>query len=118
MKTLWIRLCFNLFVAVFSIGALAQGNSSTKQVLDEVISPKLTAVQSDAACSQCISRCAGVRDSCRANTCRIIGAQSDTAQACKNATNDNPTTHKQFEDAVKACFAQERQCDAGCPCKH
>ncbi len=119
MKKLAICLCLITVAAVCSLGASAQTKNSSAQILDEA-APWKTGVQSvnAQACSQCIKSCADTRDRCRANACAIIGAQSNGPQACQNATNDTPANHKRFTDALGACFAQERKCDAGCPCQH
>jgi hypothetical protein len=117
MKKSTLCLCFCIIALACFLEASAQTKDSSK-ILDEILWK--TAVQSTnaQACSQCIKSCADARDGCRASACAIIGAQSNTAQACTHPTNDTPETHKRFEAALKACFDQEKQCDAGCPCQH
>jgi hypothetical protein len=116
-KSVWC-LCSCIVALACFLGAGAQTKDSSSQILDEPLWK--TAVQSTnaQACSQCIKRCADSRDVCRGNACGIIGARSNGPQACTNPTNDTPASHKQFEAALKACFDQEKTCDAGCPCQH
>jgi hypothetical protein len=118
-------------VACLSLGASAQAQSICKtpettwawdakvqNSLDSLGLPwKTGVVASDpAACSRCIAGCATARDNCRKNACGIIGAQSDTQNACRNATNNTPQAQQLYIKALNACFAQEKQCDKGCPC--
>src|SRR5579863_2237136 len=102
-------ICLFLFiiVAASSLGASAQTKNSSSQGLNETLWK--TAVQAgNPNCSNCITRCASIRDTCRTNACGIIGARSNGPQACTDATNDTPGNHKRFTDALNACFAQER----------
>jgi hypothetical protein len=117
MKKSALCLCFTILAAAWSLGACAPTKNSSAQILDETATLWKTALQSGDNCSKCIARCADDRDRCRASACAIIGAHSNTPQACSTPTNDTPQTHQQFVNALKACFDQEKTCDAQCPCK-
>ena len=116
-----IGLCF--LISTLSTGAgtgtrnahHSVWDPNTVRVVDSGAFPWIAASQSsDQRCENCKNNCVTARDSCRKNVCSIIGADPDTQQACRNAKKDTPENRKKMEEAERACFDQDRRCQAAC----